>query len=171
MLILNINGTINSGKSTVSKILQTKIPNALFIEVDELISEDEVVFKNLSFHEGILERLNRLDSKIEDLKQSKTYDVIIFAYPLVKSNYDRWQKLADTQAKICYITLSPTLETCLKNRGTRELNTWEINRIKEMYEQNYHQPKETDFLIKNDEQSPEETAHHILEFLTLSNLL
>ena len=41
MLILNINGPMNSGKSTVSKILVNMLPNATFIEVDELMSDEE----------------------------------------------------------------------------------------------------------------------------------
>ena len=41
MLILNINGPMNSGKSTVSKILVKLLENAAFIEVDELMSDEE----------------------------------------------------------------------------------------------------------------------------------
>ena len=41
MLILNINGPINSGKSTVSKILVNMLSNVNFIEVDELVSDEE----------------------------------------------------------------------------------------------------------------------------------
>ena len=41
MLILNINGPMNSGKSTVSKILVNMLPKATFIEVDDLMSDEE----------------------------------------------------------------------------------------------------------------------------------
>ena len=41
MLILNINGPINSGKTTVSKILSEQLENTLFIEVDDLLGDDE----------------------------------------------------------------------------------------------------------------------------------
>ena len=40
MLILNINGPINSGKSTVSKILVQQLKSARFIEVDDLLSDE-----------------------------------------------------------------------------------------------------------------------------------
>ncbi|NCB50065.1 MAG: hypothetical protein EOM53_05265 [Alphaproteobacteria bacterium] len=39
MLIVNINGPINSGKTTVSKILEKKMQNAVFIEGDDLLYE------------------------------------------------------------------------------------------------------------------------------------
>lgn len=41
MLILNINGPINAGKTTVSKILVNMLSRATFIEVDDLMSEAE----------------------------------------------------------------------------------------------------------------------------------
>lgn len=41
MLILNINDPINSGKTTVSKILVNLLSKAVFIEVDELMSDEE----------------------------------------------------------------------------------------------------------------------------------
>ena len=41
MRIININGPINSGKTTVSKLLQEKLPDCLFVEVDELLSDEE----------------------------------------------------------------------------------------------------------------------------------
>lgn len=41
MRIININGPINSGKTTISKLLKEKLLFCLFIEVDELLSDDE----------------------------------------------------------------------------------------------------------------------------------
>ena len=39
MQIININGPINAGKSTISKLLTQKLSNAIFIEVDDLLSD------------------------------------------------------------------------------------------------------------------------------------
>ena len=60
MKIININGPINSGKSTVSKLLAEQIPNALFIEVDDLLSDEEQETLGLSMEKGWAERTNRL---------------------------------------------------------------------------------------------------------------
>jgi uridine kinase len=57
MLILNINGPINSGKSTVSKILLNLLPNATFIEVDDLLSDEEQEKMGLSLQEGLFHHI------------------------------------------------------------------------------------------------------------------
>ena len=56
MLILNINGPINSGKTTVSKILVNLLQNATFIEVDELMTDEEEKKLGLSIQDGWAER-------------------------------------------------------------------------------------------------------------------
>lgn len=164
MKIVNINGPINSGKSTVSKILVKLLPKAGFVEVDELLSDYEQDTLGLDFKAGIAERLKRLDVEIQKQIASKQYDYIIFAYPMTARNYSLWKKMVGNNSLIC-ITLSPSLENCLQNRGTRELKAFEISRIKEMYKQEYHCPSNTDLIVYNDNQKPEQTAQEILEFL------
>ena len=63
MLILNINGPINSGKTTVSRILEKILPDSLFIEVDDLLSDDE--------EKPLLNQLNYYDYLYPDA--TKTY--------------------------------------------------------------------------------------------------
>ena len=71
MLILNINGPMNAGKSTVSKILVNMLPNATFIEVDELMSDEEQKKLGLSMQQGWRERHKRLNQKLQALKESR----------------------------------------------------------------------------------------------------
>ncbi|GHU28861.1 hypothetical protein FACS1894152_6950 [Bacilli bacterium] len=165
MIILNINGPINSGKSTVSKILASKIPNSVFIEIDDLLSGEEQDKLHLDFHGGILERLNRFDNVISAVKQNPNINVVIFAYPMGEGNYSRWIKLKDATTEFINITLAPSLDKCLTNRGTRELENWEIVRIKEMYAEKYHENPHADLTICNDNQTPDETASLVMEFL------
>ena len=73
MKIININGPINSGKSTVSKLLAEQIPNALFIEVDDLLSDEEQETLGLSMDKGWAERTNRLSKMIVKYKKTKQY--------------------------------------------------------------------------------------------------
>lgn len=164
MKIININGPINSGKSTVSKRLVKLLPKSVFIEVDELLSDDEQSALELDFKAGIAERLKRLDVEVKKYITSKQYDYIIFAYPMTAKNYSLWKKMVGNSSLIC-ITLSPSLENCLQNRGTRELTVSEISRIKEMYRQEYHCPSNADLIVFNDNQTPEQTTQEILEFL------
>ena len=165
MLILNINGPINSGKTTVSKILVKRLPNATFIEVDELLSDQEEAQLGLSIEEGWKERQKRLDEKLLKLKNSHEYETIVFAYPISETSYKRWASMADQTTRFLNITLAPSLSECLKNRGTRELDDWERNRIKEMYEEGYQNRPYSDFIINNDNQTPEETTDIIIGFV------
>ena len=165
MLILNINGPINSGKSTVSKILVNLLPNATFIEVDELMSDKEEAKLGLSMQDGWAERQKRLNETLLALKQSRKYETVIFAYPIGENSYKTWTSMVDKNTRFMNITLAPSLEECLKNRGTRELDDWERNRIKEMYEEGYQNRPYSDFIINNDNQTPQETAEVIKEFI------
>lgn len=165
MLILNINGPINAGKTTVSKILVNLLPNATFIEVDELLSDEEQETLGLSIQEGWYERRNHLNKKLQILKQSREYNTVIFAYPITDSSYHDWKAFEDEYTQFMNITLAPSLEKCLKNRGTRQLNEWEEKRIRKMYEEGYHNRPFADFIINNEDQTPKQTAEIIKEFI------
>jgi len=171
MLILNINGPINVGKSTVCKILVNLLKKSVFIEVDDLLSDEEQETLGLSLKEGWAERLNRLNKQLSDLKQSKEYETIIFAYPITEKMYQSWKAFEDEQTKFLNITLAPSLEECLKNRGTRELTERETNRIHQMYDEGYHNRPYTDFIINNEHQTPTETAEVIRGFISKNYLI
>ena len=165
MRIININGPINSGKSTISKLLVKALPQALFIEVDDLLSDKEQEKLGLSRQEGWQERKNRLKQNITQEKNKQQYQNIIFAYPITVKTYAEWKQWEDDNTKFINITLAPKLEVCLQNRGKRELEESEKNRIKEMYWQGYHNPAFADLIIDNSTQPPEQTLQQILDFL------
>ena len=79
MLIININGAINSGKSTVSKILAQHLKSSCFIEVDDLLSDEEQSVLGLNRKEGWQERIKRLQRIIEAEKRNRQYENIVFA--------------------------------------------------------------------------------------------
>lgn len=166
MLILNVNGPINSGKSTVSKLLVQMLPHAVFIEVDDLLLDDEEKKLGLTMQAGWGERLNRLDRIIADQKNQLQYETIIFAYPMTENLYRRWSAHIDKNTRFIAVTLAPSLEKCLTNRGTRTLTDWEIGRIREMYNENYHRPINSDLIINNDGQTPHQTAKQIVDYVT-----
>ncbi|MBR1777173.1 MAG: hypothetical protein IJ752_01120 [Alphaproteobacteria bacterium] len=165
MLILNINGPINAGKTTVSKLLVKSLPDASFIEVDDLLSDEEEDRLGLSMEDGWRERVDRLEQIIWQKKADNSCRFLIFAYPIVRKNYERWKSYEDGQTHFFNITLSPSLEKCLMNRGTRELTEWELSRIRQMYEEHCHDPDFSDLIIDNGDQTPEQTAQVVLDFL------
>lgn len=165
MQIININGPINSGKSTVSKLLVNSLLQSLFIEVDDLLSEDEQDRLGLSMQAGWGERTNRLAKIIKQEKGNGDYQTIVFAYPISQNLYQEWKSWEDKDTSFVNITLAPKLEVCLQNRGDRELDDWEIERIKQMYKEGYQHPPFSDLIIDNSKQSPQETVQAIVSFL------
>ncbi|MBQ2810757.1 MAG: adenylyl-sulfate kinase, partial [Alphaproteobacteria bacterium] len=165
MRIININGPINSGKSTVSKLLVQKFANALFIEVDDLLSDEEQETLGLNLEQGWQERTNRLDNIIKQEKAKKTFDTIIFAYPITQHLYNQYKKWEDSNTDFINITLAPSLQICTRNRGDRMLKIEEIERIKQMYKENYHRPECSNLIIDNSNQTPMQTVEEILNFL------
>ena len=165
MLILNINGPVNSGKSTVSKLLVKMLPKATFIEVDDLMSDEEQKKLGLSLQQGWKERHKRLNEKLLTLKQSHEYETVIFAYPIADNTYADWKAMEDENTRSMNITLAPSLEECLKNRGTRKLTEWEQKRIRQMYKEGYQNRPYSDFIINNDNQTPQETAEIMAGFI------
>lgn len=165
MNIININGPINAGKTTMSLILREMLDNCLFIEVDDLLSDNEQEKLHLSVKQGWAERVSRLASLVEQHKLSHTYQNIIFAYPMTDKLYHRWKSWEDAQTKFINITLAPKLDVCLKNRGTRILSEAEKTRIKQMYFEGYHCSKFADLILDNSLQTPQQTAQIIAEFI------
>ena len=165
MLILNVNGSINAGKTTVSKLLTEKLPDAFFVEVDDLLADEEEERFGLSMEDGWKERINRLEKIILKKKADQTCRFLIFAYPVTREYYDRWKGYEDDRTRFVNVTLSPSLENCLTNRGGRELTNWERDRIRQMYAEHYHDPDFSDLIVHNDDQTPEQTAQVVLDFL------
>ena len=164
MLILNINGPINSGKTTVSRILEKILPDSFFIEVDDLLSDDEEKQLGLSIEDSWWERVDRLERLILKEKKSKKHHIVFFAYPIGREYYDRWKSYEDEDTRFVNITLSPSKEECLR-RGGDDMSQWEHDRILQMYEEGCHKPEFSDLLIHNDNQTPEQTAQAVLDFL------
>ncbi len=163
MIILNINGPINSGKSTISHILAQKLSNSIFIEVDDLVDENEFP----DFKTRINERLKRLYVKLDALILDNKYDYVIFAYPMSDKTYKQITKIINEQINFIVVTLNPKLEMCLTNRGNRELTDWEQIRIKQMYEQGFNTFSKSNLIIDNTIQTPEQTVSKIMSYLAL----
>ncbi len=156
-MIIFINGSINSGKSTVSKILAEKIGNCAILEIDELRNfitwmplEDSI---QINWENACLLMKNFVKHNIH----------VIIPYPLSQKNCEQvMRQLSDINTKLYFFTLSPALDVALQNRGNRALDEWEINRIKYHYEVGINKPSFGD-IIDNSDERPEETATHILK--------
>ncbi|RZI49343.1 nucleoside/nucleotide kinase family protein [Lactococcus kimchii] len=109
MKIININGPINSGKTTISKIIAENLPNSLFVEVDELTTDEENERYFPNFEARIAERLRRLFEKIETALSEQQVDFLIFAYPMYPQLYSKITERICKRASFFVITLCPPL--------------------------------------------------------------
>lgn len=155
-MIIFINGSINSGKSTVGQLLAEKL-NYEFIEFDYIrhtIPESNIdKALPLVFEKGI-KLLNELN------KNGKS---AIVAYPLSQNNYNLLKNKLSTLPLV--ITMSPRLDVVLKDRGDRKLDDAERERIKYHYQIGINSPN-FGFIIDNSELSIKETVQTIVELLT-----
>jgi len=160
-MIVFINGSINSGKSTIAKMLVDKIGNCVNLELDrfheflEWMPIGEVIPINLKNAVSLIK--NYLEMGFN----------IVVPYPLSQKNYDYlMENLKNLNTKILVFTLAPKIEKVLTNRGNRELNDLEISRIKYHYEIGINNPS-FGKIIDNTNQTSEETLKIILNEIGL----
>jgi len=155
-MIIFINGSINSGKSTVSKILAEKIERPVVVEIDALSD----FIKGVPVEEKIQINLENAILVIRNFSK-RGFNVIV-PYPLSHKNYDYMiGELNDISEKIFVFTLNPEKEIALKNRGERELDDWERQRIEYHYSIGINSPS-FGVIIDNTNQAAKETAEIIL---------
>lgn len=156
-MIIFLNGSINAGKTTVAKILAKKILNTALVEVDAL----REMISWMPIDQAVPINLKNAVSIIKNFVNKK-FNVIV-PYPLSQGNYDYViNELKDLDTKIYFFTLTPKLEKILTNRGERELNDWERERIKHHYGVGINNPS-FGIIIDNTDQKPEETVEEILK--------
>ena len=155
-MIIFLNGSINAGKTTVAKILATKLSNVALVEIDAL--RDMISW--MPINQAVPINLENAVAVIRNF--SKRGLNVIVPYPLSQGNYDYvTNELKSLDAKIYVFTLAPKLEKALTDRGTRKLDDWERERIKYHYDIGIHNPSFGE-VIDNSEQTPEGTADQII---------
>ncbi len=156
-MIIHINGAINSGKTTVGRELEKLIPNSRFIDADYLVTDDG----NVALEVKIELIINEIIKKAKEIV--KAGYVGIFSYPLSEAQYNKIS--SNIEGDYLVFSLNPPLDTCLTNRGDRELNDWELNRIRHHYLVGINAPKFSYKVIDNSNQKPIETATKIFSIV------
>lgn len=158
-MIIFINGSINSGKSTIAELLAKEIPHSAVIEIDKL----RELISWLPIEEAI--PIN-LENAVQIIKTLAKHSInCIVPYPLSEKNYKYLlDNLIDYKDQISTFTLSPSEEIALSNRGNRVLSDWEKDRIKYHYKINLPYPQ-FGITIDNGHQNPEQTIDSIITSL------
>jgi len=155
-MIIFVNGTLNAGKSTVSRLLAQRIPRPAVVEVDSLhafiewVDIDEAVPLNLKNAAAIIRNF-----------ATEGFNVIV---PCPLSAADHAFLLAQLEGlglKIYVFTLRPTLEKTQTSTAQRLLSDWKKRRM-----EHHHAIGLTDpafgVVIDNTNQTPDQTAAAIL---------
>jgi len=160
-MILLINGSINAGKTTVSKQIVQMLPRTAHVEVDDL--HDFVEWMPLD--EAILLCLQNAAAVTRNFVLFGLN--VVLSWPLAQDGYHYlMRELTPLGVPIHCVTLSPSLAVALTNRGTRELTEWELRRIPYHYETGISAPS-FGFIVDNMHQTPKETAREILARIQL----
>ena len=158
-MIIFVNGTISSGKTTIAKLLQKNIPNTAVVEIDALrgfISE-------MSLEDSIPLNLENAVSVIKNFA-NKNLNVII-PYPLSEKNYNYFtENLKAIDTRKLFFTLCPKPAELIKSNRGRKLNDWEKERIEHHTKIGLTNPTFGE-LIDNTNQTPEETVKILLNLL------
>ena len=157
-MIIFISGSINSGKTTIARLLKKEFPGTAHIEVDTIHD----MYDWMPLEEAIPLNLdNTLSLTLNLLKKDLN---IVISYPLSRDEYEFFNKKLPLEVQRFFFTLNPRIDYALSNRGTRELTEWEIERIKYHYKTGLNDPG-FGITIDNTMQSPEETLSDILYYI------
>jgi cytidylate kinase len=155
-MIVFINGSINSGKTTTSKALAERL-GAAFINVDDL--NDTIPNFNLA-----TDLDKSMDLAIKTINDYTKQDKDVIAnYVVRQKDFDRFANEIETRPQII-ITLAPRLEVAQGKRGDRELSEWEVSRVKHHYDTGIASPK-FGYILDNSELTVDETVERILNII------
>lgn len=160
-MMIFINGSINTGKTTIARILASKIPNTANIEVDRFhefipwLEIDDAVELNLENAASVIRNFAK-----------HGYNIIV-PYPLSEKNYENLKSMiGNINVDFFFFTLSPSIHKAQSDTSERKLSQWERDRIQHHY--NIGIPNPTfGTIIDNTHQTPDETAEEILSRLPI----
>lgn len=158
-MIILINGSINSGKTTTGRLLAALLPRTAHVEVDTLrefvacLPLDEAIPINLENAAAVTRNL-----------VARHFHVVL-TYPLGDEDHAYLRAaFADLGTPIHTFTLGPALEVALADRGERRLSEQERRRIREQYADGRHRPP-FGVTIDTSALRPEEAAAAILDHI------
>jgi len=129
VIVICLNGSINSGKTTIGRALAAALPDAAFIDGDDHDASD-----NVEFDVMLDIALSRLEREIAGARVAH----LVIAYPLRDEDHARLAAAAAARgARLFVATLAPPLDVVLADRGERKLDDEERERIRQMYDEGY----------------------------------
>lgn len=164
-MVIYIDGPINAGKTTVSRLLAQRLADTVHIEVDDLRHFAEC----LTLDEAIPFALE--DAIMLTQNWVRRGFSVVVSWPIGAQDHRQFAQAVTTlDAELHTFTLLPRQEICLSNRGARPLTIKEIDRIHQMYAWRREQGS-VGTLIDNSEQTPDQTVDTIIQHGEMGRLL
>jgi hypothetical protein len=157
IMVILLNGSMNSGKSTIADAIARRCERCAHVEVDLLrefirwMPIDESIPINLANAVAVTKTFVRHGIRT------------IISYPLSKHDFSYLtSELEELNVPVIAITLNPGLHRAITNRGSRALGAEEVKRIHYMYESGLASPG-FGVEIDNSSQTIEETVQKVLD--------
>lgn len=157
-MLIVLNGVPNSGKTSVAKVLQSKIPNTVHLQVDLLRN----MYAWMPIEDAVPVALENTRSLLPSFFKRKMN--VILDYPLDPYWHSYITNEIPKDIPIYTFTLKPKLEKVITNRGSREIDSFLVDRIKYLYETDMNSQSMGTF-IDNSNLTAEETAKIVLKEL------
>jgi adenylate kinase family enzyme len=158
-MVIFISGNINSGKSTVSKLLVSQIPNTAIIEIDSI--------RQFLPWMNVLDTVPyNIENTVSVIRNFLNHGLnVIVAYPLSQNTYDFFVKeLENTDSELLFFTLNPSIEKLIVNRGNRELDDRDLSGIHRLKNTQLFN-NEISHLVDNSKETPSQTVNYILKMI------
>ena len=156
MVVIFIDGPINSGKTTVGKLLAERLPKTVHVEIDDLRHFADCLTLDQAIPFALQDAISVSENWV-----SRGFNVVV-SWPITPENHRVFEEaIRRTGARFVTFTLLPRQDVCLTNRGTRAVELSEIDRIKQMY-QGYREKKSIGTVIDNSGQTPDKTVEEIV---------
>ena len=158
-ILIYINGSINSGKSTIGRLLTANLPGTIHIEIDEL-----------RHFAGCLSLSDACPYCVVDASTltrnwlARGFNVVV-TWPISQRDYEVFERVAaNAGVSIHAFTLRPSIDVATSNRGGRQLTERERARIREQYRLPHIDPG-IGTVIDNGLQTPAETLATVRDAL------
>lgn len=161
LIVIHLNGPINSGKTTIGRALARLLPDARFIDGDD---HDAPVDAPFDVQWAIA--LTRLVTQVAQANERH----LVTAYPIGEAEFERLRAACDARdARLFVVTLAPPEAIASSDRGTRALTDWERQRIAEMYREGYAARAFSDCVIDTSKASADACALEIVHNVRASS--
>ena len=139
MTVIWLNGTIGSGKSAVGRAVAALLPQARFVDGDDLAGPAGL--PNRQRWQMAVEALLRL-------ARCRRPARLVVAYPLAAADVRRL-RAACRRRFVLLVNLATPLPIVLRGRGGRVLSPGERSRVREMFSEGYHRRRFAGLTLAN----------------------